>query len=624
MPITLEDPTMELLNRKREMDTRDPFAVRDDQELRERELAARAYAGEDERHFVDYANDCVEQSVEAMKDVREIQSACWRVYNEDEPASYGEKEEWMSRIVVPKPFSTVQYGASAVKKAFSPNFLSITNPQNEKHAHKLRFTDASTMGLAVGISQELIPRWVRGKGLEYILVEPWKIHRDPDALPRDPQSGMFWVHQEWLDYFCLKQGEQEGRYFDVARVKETEGDDPDDPMMSKEAIRARKKETWNDRSQFRKMILTSEFWGMVLSPKGEVLLPRATYTVAGGRVIQKPTSVPYRTLRWPGVAFSPLPDLLRFGGRGLLQGVLSIWEAMCNLMCLHNDYLQWVVNPPAEINVDGLVDPNDVERWPGKEYLVRDTPNGQQVVRLEQRRSRTSDALSNFQGYDQQFQRGSFVTDAVQGLPGYRKDMTFREAAMNLDQAMGVYGLMGENIENGAIFAIMAGQEVAERYARYEDYLALFPEEELMHLGVMPNPEVDSGVSGVPPMDGSFHVSGIQALLRDNETMQAIKEVIIPLSTHPRFGPYINHPYRALKAIEERTNLTDEHLIATEKEASAIEAQQQEQQAQATAAMERGQDLQEAQGVADLMGKVLPGMDRAATGARMTNDGGEM
>jgi len=125
-------------------------------------------------------------------------------------------------------------------------------------------------------------------------------------------------------------------------------------------------------------------------------------------------------------------------------------------------------------------------------------------------------------------------------------------------------------------------------------------------------------------MDGSFHVSGIQALLRDNETMQAIKEVIIPLSTHPRFGPYINHPYRALKAIEERTNLTDEHLIATEKEASAIEAQQQEQQAQATAAMERGQDLQEAQGVADLMGKVLPGMDRAATGARMANDGGEM
>jgi len=279
-------------------------------------------------------------------------------------------------------------------------------------------------------------------------------------------------------------------------------------------------------------------------------------------------------------------------------------------MNLHHDYLQWVVNPPVEINVDGLVDPNDVERWPGKEYLVRDTPNGQQVVRLEQRRSRTSDALANMQNYDQHFQRGSFVTDAVQGLPGYRKDMTFREAAMNLDQAMGVYGLMGENIENGAIFAIMAGQEIAERYARYEDYLELFAEEELLTMGIMPDPEAETGVSGVPDMDGSFHVSGIQALLRDNETMQAIKEVILPLATHPRFGPYINHPYRVLKSIEERVNLTDEGLIATEEEAAQIEQQQAQQAAQMQEAQARTQDLAEAEQVADVMNKVLPGMDR--------------
>ena len=145
------------------------------------------------------------------------------------------------------------------------------------------------------------------------------------------------------------------------------------------------------------MILTSEFWGIVLDPQGQMLLPRATYTIAGGRVIQKPKRVPYRTLRWPGVSFSSLPDLLRFGGRGLLEGVLSVWEAMNQLMCLHQDYLVWIVNPPTEMNVDAFVDPDDVELNPGKKFLTRDTQSGQQAVRAVQRKSRTNDILANSQ-----------------------------------------------------------------------------------------------------------------------------------------------------------------------------------------------------------------------------------
>jgi len=427
---------------------------------------------------------------------------------------------------------------------------------------------------------------------------------------------MFWCHQEWLDYFVLRQGEEAGRYFDVARVKETTGEDPEDPFMSKEAIRARKEMIWDDRSQYRKMILTTEFWGIVLDPKGEMLLPRATYTVAGGRVIQEPTTSPYRKLRWPGLAFSPMPDILRFGGRGLLEGVLTIWEAMNNIMCLHHDYLQWIVNPPYEINVDGLVDPDDVEVWPGKKYIVRDTPNGQQVVRVVQRRSRTNDALSNMQYYDQQFQRGSFVSDAVQGLPGYRKDMTYREAAMNLDQAMGVYGLMGENIERGAIQAIEAGQEIIEKYAGYNDYTELFTDEQLQAMGVMPNPESPTGISGVPEMDGSYHVSGIQSLMKENETLQSLKE-IMPLANDPRYGRYIK-PYQVLKSIEERVNLSDEGVIVSEKEAMEIQQQEADMMEEQKENMKAAQSLEQTKGMAEVM-RLMEG-DKKAQSSKPAED----
>jgi hypothetical protein len=321
-----------------------------------------------------------------------------------------------------------------------------------------------------------------------------------------------------------------------------------------------------------------------------------------------------------------MPDLLKFNGRGLLEGILTLWESMCNLMCLHQDNLQWIINPMTEINVDGLVDPADTESWPGKEYLVRDTVAGQQVVRDVRRRSNTTDVLANMQYHDQNYQRGSFVTDAVQGLPGYRKDMTYREAAMNLDQALGVYSLMGENIESGAIYAVVAAAEFISRYATYKDYQDIFTDEELQALGIVPVAGTDStsGVTGLPPLDGTFHISGIQALMKENETLTNIKNVIIPLADNPRFAPYIR-PYKALKAIELRTNMTDEQILVSEDDALKIEAGEFAAMAAQKKAQADAQEIQDAHGIADLAAKVknlAPGAAAPAADAPQAATGG--
>ena len=235
-----KDPAQELLGRKREIE-RAAAALSsgkdmDSKELKEREDAAQAYAGENEKHFTSYLQDCVDQSVKANTEIRKTQAHCYRVYLEDEPVNYAKKDHWQSRIVVPKPFGTVQSGASAIKRAFTPKFLSIDNVQNKQSGDfwkktldiqlndqhgkfVLRFTDATTMGLAVGISMEMIPQFIPGSGISFALVEPWKIHRDPDAVPRDPQSGLYWIHQEWLDWHVLKAGEKSGKYEQVNRVK---------------------------------------------------------------------------------------------------------------------------------------------------------------------------------------------------------------------------------------------------------------------------------------------------------------------------------------------------------------------------------------------------------------------
>ena len=617
----IADPAEEIARRGREIvrnQDKPPAPTSDEKEITEREAAAKAYLAENEQHFVDYLLDCVQQSVDASTDIRAVQSECYSIYQENEPVSWSAKEPWQSRIVIPKPFSTVAYGAAAVKKAFTPKFLSITNSKDKKagefwkkvmdhqldeqHAKfVLRFTDATTMSLAIGLSQEMIPRFVPGRGLEYVLTEPWKIHRDPDAMSRDNQSGIYWIHKEWVDQYVLKEAEKKNRYFGVDRCAETTESD-NDPFLTKERIAARKKMIFN-RSQYRKLIETFEFWGTVLDSKANMLLPHATYTVAGGRVIALPKAAPTDKVRWPGISFSPLPDLLRFGGRGLLEGIRSVWEAMNNIACLNHDYLLWIVNPMREIISELLVNPEDSKAFPGKEYLVHESANGQNVVRTVDQRFITNEILGNMQQLDQNYQRGTFVPDVIQGLPGYRKEVTAREQMQNLDQALGVYSLMGENIEAGAIDGTVAGAEMIRRHANLDFYRQIFTEEELSAYGVRADVEAPNGVVGVPPIDGAFHVSGIQALMRDAEALQNIRNIYIPLMSDPRFASRMN-PYRLLKAIETRTNLKDEGIIVDEETDKLLTAAEKAQAAKIAKAQEDAQELAEAAAAAELAGKI--------------------
>jgi len=581
------DPKNQIKKRINDIKNRD--ADMDVKEKAERHAAAKASVKENEKHFVSFLEDMVDNAVQSVQDIRREQDECWDVYNEVEPKFYKEKDEWQSRVIMPKPFSAVQFAGSVVRKAFEVQFLSVTNKSNKdgeklwqellpsqlgRHRGKfpIRFTDAAMMGFAIGTSMEMIPQWIPGKGLNYSLVEPWKIHRDPDALSRDPQSGMFWVHQEWLDYHLLKFYEGQKRYKNVGGLSPLAAmsSKSESPYLTKEEIARRKNQTWS-RSKFRNALLVSEFWGTLLDPKGEILMPNCTYTTCAGRVIQEPEVSPYKTLRWPGMAFSPLPNLLRFDGRGLLQGVKTLWHFMCGLLCLHADNLNWNVNPPVEINVQALVQAADTEWFPGKQYHVKDTISGQQAIRTVDRKGITGDVLANLNFAAQNFDKGSLVHEVTQGLPGYRGEApTARGQAQDLEQSMTVFGLIGKNLEDGALSIIEAGGETIAANISYAELVAIVGEE----LAAKFQDGSDLGCALPPLTDGDFDVSGISAMMRDWEIVKSIREVILPLFESELFIPY-GRPYALWQSLERRLNLKDEGILIDEEKAKLIDAAQQ-------------------------------------------------
>jgi hypothetical protein len=584
--------------------------VIDAQEMKERQTATDAYFKEDETHFIKYLDDCIKVSVDAMRDIRTQQDECWRVYNEEDPRNFLFKELWQSKVIYPKPFKLVQFGMSIVRKAFDVEFLSIENEQDEAAADfwkklmttmlsrnfanfPINFIDATGMSLAVGQSMEMIPEWHPGKGLRYILIEPWKIHRDPDAISRQPQSGTFWIHQEFMPYHVLKQMEKEERFKNIVDLS-PQGAWYNNPSLSPEEI-ARRKNMVYSKGSMQKSLQVSEFWGTIIDSRGEMLLPNATFTAAGNRVIGEPRITPYPTMRWPGIGFSALPHLLRFDGRGLVQGIRSLWYLMCNMMSLHADHLNWAVNPMLEVDISSLVDQSDTDVYPGKVYQTYGSQQGQQVVRPVDLKSQANEMIGMLNFYDQRAQDGGLLDYSLMGAPGYRAEVTAREAAQNLDQSMTVVGSMGKNLEDGAISAILAGAETVAINMTYDELAMIMGQEIADQYKVPVSDDFPTGLNLPQLTTGRFHVSGISALMRDQEILRHMATLVAPMfdpnAQGKVFLPYLR-PGSYITSVIKRTALTDENLTVSKEKMDEIDQRQQDQQDAAIASERARQDAE--------------------------------
>ena len=576
-------------------DDDDKIQLLDPKETAERQEAATARAKEDPRHFVDYLNACLQITVDSMAEIRDMQSECWRVYQEEEPYNYYSKETWQSRIIYPKPFKLVQAGSAIIRKIFEMDFLTVEKKGDQEIANFWRellttllnrnyanfpvaFADATTMALAIGQSMEVIPYWVPGQGLRFSLIEPGKIHRDPNALSRQSQSGEWWIHQEYMGYHHLMEGQRKGRYQDVEGVGAAGSGK--DPNVTPEEIARRKNMIWQ-KGRYHRDILTYEFYGTVLDRKGDMLLPKATYTVAGDRLIAPPKVPPYPSLRWPGIGFSALPNLLRWDGRGLIQGIRSLWYLMCNLMSLHSDHLNWIVNPMMEIDIYSLLDQTDTNVFPGKLFRTYGNPQGHQTVRAIDFHSEVGDIMAILNFFDQRHQDGGLLDAKTMGLPGYRAEVTKGEAAQDLEQSLILVGAMGKNVEDGALDIVMASAETIRTFMTYDELVKIMGRDVADKYRVAVSQEFPTGLNLPELGSGTFRVTGITGVMKQKEGLQNIETLIMPLLDQSKFGnmfaPYMK-PYEILQTVVRLAELSDYGLTVDDSKAKTIDAAQQKQQ----------------------------------------------
>jgi len=544
----------------------------DEQEMAERTEAATAYAGESPEHFIAYGEDCLAESDNSTKDIRAEQDACWSAYNRK--LDYSNKEDWQSKIVTNDPYQIAQQGKATIRKILidKADFFDVVptgnedKPEAEFWKKALAFwtgeqrgnfatiyADALEMGLITGQSLEIIPIWGED-GLTYVTVEPWKIKRDPDAAPRDPWSGNYWIHTEFIDLWLLKQKEVEGYYINTDRLAADTSNDLE--YYKKNNL------VWN-RGKFRKSVAVREFYGVVLSPRGELLLPNATYTWAGKVIIKAPIETPYMKMRWPGVSFSPLPSITRFGGEGLINGILPLWRTSCNLWNLYLDNMNWVVNGISETDIGMLKDPSDTALYPGKNILTNMT-NGQNAFKEYRKDSKTNDVLAAHEHMTRMRQNGSFVNDFIQGLPGSRSDITLGEVELKTQQSLGVFDSIAKDCELGATNVLWASYEVAALNWTMSDKLSptkLFPDDE--YAAMFEDMEIPIRRQ-VVDMNANIKVSSISSTLRRGEFLQRLFK-FMEIAQQPQFAIYTK-PYETLKSAVDALSLGGAGVMVSDEE----------------------------------------------------------
>jgi hypothetical protein len=554
----------------------------DDQELGERTEAARRYGEEDPDIYVDFCHSCIKESEDANLEIRYLWDQCYRAYRAQ--IDYSEKEDWQAKMVTGDMTATVKQGVAVIRKALrQPDWYSIEGVGDEdkqiadffrealrlwlnpQHARlDTAFCDGSELGFAIGQSHEMIPRWVPGKGLVFSLVPPWQIYRDPDATPREPWSGDYWDHVEWLDLWKVKN--LGGRYVRLDEITANES------AWGKETAekRARRKGQYYQRTTFRHAVRLVEHWGVILDKQGELLLDNARFTVAGDVLIRNPEPNPFVTMRWPGVSFSPLPDLFAFEGHGVIETSLLLWLNTCNLMSLHIDDLSWRVNKLRELNRMDLEDPTDVAMFPGKTVLKSpNVPAGQQVVKEVYTSPSTNETLATLQHWDQRRENSSFVNQFVAGQRGTRTQITKGEVELKTSQSMTIFDSIGEDIEEGAINVIRAALEVL-----------------ILNWSEYSNPTISRVMSNNPaaakfaamPIEAKkemlrancdIKISGISAQIKNSELVPRYQELMKD-AVSSEFGKYFK-PYRLLKRKVNSFGFYEADFIVTDDQAEAID-----------------------------------------------------
>ena len=548
--------------------------------------------------LVEQVEECMKESTMATRARREMNKQLWNAY-QNEMAEYATKDAWQAKIVVNDPFTACYQAKALVRKAVSDrnDYFDVQPPPERKNdplammkakfwkdamrywtreaGFTPMFPDMTEMGFVLGLSLGAKVLWEEDEHgrshLKFMRIKPWNLYYDPDREPRESQGGLYCIHEEWLDYHLLLEGQKNGLYQNVENVlREDAMDDGTGQYQADQYHGERRRDGFYNRHSFRRAVLVREFYGDLLNHNGELVASKVRMVVANRTVIMPPTPFPLPTLRWPIHQFAPIPHMTKFHGISLVEGVLKIWKLRNNLLSLMTDNLNFTLNKSYEVDPNKLVDPADTEVFPGA--IKRRKTNQQGPAYMEIAHDNNLGEVSAIWALtDQQFQRGCFVTELIRGDIGSRR-ATAREVEIKTQQATGVFDSIGRDVEHGGVGLLKMIQEILATLWEPTDHPSHggIVEANAKYLEIWQFLSQEERAESVA-METDITVKGVSAILERANFIQRIRDAIEVSTVDPELAMYVDKQ-KVVKKYYEALDMAD--ALRPEEEIKAMQAQQ--------------------------------------------------
>lgn len=431
---------------------------------------------------------------------------CWQLYRGVE--DFTDKDEWQSKISLPKPWAVVKQATSTIKRLLTSNnkpwALEPYNPDdlvaqtrcekmtrlNKVFLDKADFLPAFAEGLECGFIMG-VGIWKLWWGLTprmstKVETVPMPMQGESEGVPGYPGMQRQVVQEEslegrlfikavdpykffWLPGSKLNQWVGTIEDIEVPKWKLTELAEAGvfdaalvaalapmklDEQERQSALRFNERpSTPQGPSSETGMVKLTEFYGPIVIG-GKLVERNGHVIIANDNVILLAQPNKFWHKKPPYIGYTPLAVPFRTEGVGLIEMTRAINKAMSRLANMSVDTLAFRLLPLMEVVVDAYENPEDLETGiiPGK-LLRRNMsyPSQSQGITPIQFEDISQGSIAVASQLDRAAQEGALVSEIQQGLPRFRGLQSATEIELKQQNQDTFFGAMASDIEQSAI-----------------------------------------------------------------------------------------------------------------------------------------------------------------------------
>jgi hypothetical protein len=517
-----------------------------------------------------------------------IWNECWQLYRGLE--DWTDKEEWQSKIVIPKAWNSVKQATNLIKRllgsASKPWNIESVNPDDtvtvlraeqmtdltrvfmDRAKYMEEFSEGLESGFITGVGIWKLwwgykPRLVTKVVQQPMMGQDGRPVMGKQLVQQEVMEGQLFVRAVDPYNFYWLPGSKMNRWvgtvedieipkWDLIRLANIGIFDPEKvkgikPMKIDEA----QKQSWlrhserntisNGPTEDTGVVKLTEYYGPVIID-GEIVREYGHIVIANDDIVLVDQDNPFFHKKAPYVGFSPLSLPFRTEGVGLVEMVRQIDRAISRLTNMSVDILMFKLLPLFEVTPDVYENPEDLETGmhPGK-ILRRNIGHaalpGIQPIQFEDISQGSIQVAAQL---DRAHQEGALVSEIQQALPRFRGLQTATEIEAKSENQDSFFGNMAADIEHQALEPMIemasdlifqfidttTDPRVASVLGLGADVLRGMSREELMEM-----------IQG----DYKIKVTGLSGQLDKMEMLQNLVQLMNLIGQNPEaWLPYIN------------------------------------------------------------------------------------